>query len=129
LRIDGSYPDILAAPGIQPGLFEKYTVNGKDPNAKCFEAPNASVDNAAFSTILNTTTLNSWFPDELVDFGLDLLERILECSKHKIALTTVSEATEFFNIRHWVEARRQNPDLIEAHDDDKITDEATGKFS
>jgi hypothetical protein len=59
---------------------------------------------------------------------LDLLERILECSKHKIALATVAEATEFFTIGHWVEAKCENLDIIEAYHDDKVTDEATKKF-
>jgi hypothetical protein len=68
LPIDGSHLKIMVAHTIQSALFEKYTVDGKAPDANCVEALYASIDNAAFSTICNPNVHDSWFPDQAMDF-------------------------------------------------------------
>jgi hypothetical protein len=122
--------DPILSVNIQHGMRPEKIPN-VDPEAKIYEAANASLSRFGFDTIM-PNGMAGWFNDEVMDNSLDLLARILECDKHRIAISSVGDATDMFKIGHWIEAKNEclmtRPDMVPYYEDQHFTNEALTKF-
>jgi hypothetical protein len=74
--------------------FEQYTTTSMNPNSECLQVQTTSLHNSGFDTVAPTGSPGQ-FDDEVIDTGFDILERIINCGRHKIALSSVYDATDF----------------------------------
>lgn len=86
---------------VYPILSKAHNPVDVNPNSNftsknmCLESANASLHEPSLFTITQTG-FGGWFQDEIIDMSFDFLERILDCQKHRIALSNVSWACEMF---------------------------------
>jgi hypothetical protein len=81
-----------------------------------FESNNAILHDPAFHAITQTG-FDGWFHDEIFDTGFHILERLFDCSTHRIALSNVIWATSLFQAGHLCAAKSQNSELSESWED------------
>jgi hypothetical protein len=61
------------------------------------------VHRPAFHTITQNGS-DGWFQDEIIDVGVDFIEKIMQYEKYDIALSNVYYATDLFTTGHWAKA-------------------------
>jgi len=128
-NVDGTYPQISAQPSLQGPLYEKYVPRSTtNDDLKCLELANSSLSDPAFHAITQNGD-PGWFHDETIDVGFEMLERVLECKKHRLALSNIYYATDLFKIGHWSLAQDEaGPDMQEAFPPQHLDASAKTKF-
>jgi hypothetical protein len=69
------------------------------------------------------------FEDNHIGMGFDMLERILSCATHRIALSNVSYASHMLDIAHLASSKSENPELYDSLHDLQIDANAINKFT
>jgi hypothetical protein len=72
---------------------------------------------------------SGWFEDNHIGMGFDMLERILSCATHRIALSNVSYASHMLDIAHLASSKSENPELYDSLHDLQIDANAINKFT
>jgi hypothetical protein len=93
-------PEPLREPRTEVLCVPKITVPlGKRARNLSLETANAFINEAHFHTISRMGGAG-WFYDQKIDMGFDFITRILDCEKHKIALSNRTAAGDLFMIGH-----------------------------
>ncbi|KAF2824756.1 hypothetical protein CC86DRAFT_468072 [Ophiobolus disseminans] len=88
-------------------LYQKYTPkNISDRDSKCLEMAHATLFDPAFFAITQTGG-RGWFHNQTIDFGFEMLERIVKCDEHRLALSNVGYATDLCKIGHRILAEAE----------------------
>jgi hypothetical protein len=104
---------------IHPFNFRYVTQIPPSRGNECLQTNSAALSDKSFDIIQRVSHgFEGWFDDEIIDMSFDMLSRILDLPSHQIALASVAEATDLFNISHWIAASAQNPDLISSYTQD-----------